>query len=530
MSESELETLSPFELSLYLERQIDPRQGLPLLNAGRGNPNWTAPTPREAFFLLGQFAVQETLRSTPQLTARQIQPSAERLARFKTFLAAHAGAGAQFLQTVAAAPVDQLGESFAGWLTQACDAIIGDNYPAPVRCLKVAEQPLKAYLSRELFQNRQLDFDVFPTEGGTAGICYLFDTLMHTGLLDAGNRIALFLPTFAPYLELPTLPHYHFDVVKIRAHQVQEAGGRTSYWYADEELAKLRDPRVKAAFIVNPSNPTANAMAPATLKTLQQLVAGPRPDLMILSDDVYGTFVPQFLSVFAALPHNTALLYSFSKYFGATGWRVGALAVAQDSIFDELIERLPSDVKTRVDARYASVTPDPDDLSFIDRLVADSRDIALNHAAGLSGPQQVMSALFALYGMATEGRAYKREVINICRTREKQLLAVMGLAQPLPALDTAYYCDIDLLQWITTRYGAPFAKYVQKHWTVTKLLVALAKQQHVMLLKTSAFGSSPWAVRVSLANLATSQYEEIGTRLIALMDGIRADWQREALA
>ncbi len=251
---------------------------------------------------------------------------------------------------------------------------------------------------------------------------------------------------------------------------------------------------------------------------------------MILSDDVYGTFVPQFLSVFAALPHNTALLYSFSKYFGATGWRVGALAVAQDSIFDELIERLPSDVKTRVDARYASVTPDPDDLSFIDRLVADSRDIALNHAAGLSGPQQVMSALFALYGMATEGRAYKREVINICRTREKQLLAVMGLAQPLPALDTAYYCDIDLLQWITTRYGAPFAKYVQKHWTVTKLLVALAKQQHVMLLKTSAFGSSPWAVRVSLANLATSQYEEIGTRLIALMDGIRADWQREALA
>lgn len=29
-----------------------------LLNAGRGNPNWTAATPRQAFFTLGQFAVE----------------------------------------------------------------------------------------------------------------------------------------------------------------------------------------------------------------------------------------------------------------------------------------------------------------------------------------------------------------------------------------------------------------------------------------------------------------------------------------
>ena len=32
------------------------------LNAGRGNPNWVATEPREAFFLLGQFAVTESKR------------------------------------------------------------------------------------------------------------------------------------------------------------------------------------------------------------------------------------------------------------------------------------------------------------------------------------------------------------------------------------------------------------------------------------------------------------------------------------
>ena len=32
------------------------------LNAGRGNPNWVATEPREAFFLLGQFAITESKR------------------------------------------------------------------------------------------------------------------------------------------------------------------------------------------------------------------------------------------------------------------------------------------------------------------------------------------------------------------------------------------------------------------------------------------------------------------------------------
>ena len=35
---------------------------LSYLNAGRGNPNWVATEPREAFFLLGQFAVTESKR------------------------------------------------------------------------------------------------------------------------------------------------------------------------------------------------------------------------------------------------------------------------------------------------------------------------------------------------------------------------------------------------------------------------------------------------------------------------------------
>jgi aspartate 4-decarboxylase len=68
----ELLKLSPFELKDKLlslasdgERAAD-RQ---LLNAGRGNPNWLATTPREAFGVLLQFAVGESRRrvSAPDL-------------------------------------------------------------------------------------------------------------------------------------------------------------------------------------------------------------------------------------------------------------------------------------------------------------------------------------------------------------------------------------------------------------------------------------------------------------------------------
>ncbi|NKF02671.1 aspartate 4-decarboxylase [Lactobacillus paracasei] len=522
-----IDALSPFELSLYLEKQIQSAPDAPILNAGRGNPNWTAPVPREAFFLLGQFAVQETRKSSSALVGKQIKAAPERMGRLQTFLTTHPGPGADFLNWLCQADQQLLGMMPAAWVSAACDAVIGDNYPAPVRCLSVCEQPLKAYMIRELFDDRQVPLDVFPVEGGTAGICYLFDTLMHTGLLAAGDRIALLLPTFAPYLEIPKLPHYAFDVVRIKAQRVT-TGDRASYVYPQAEIEKLRDPKVKAAFVVNPSNPTANAMGLENISQIEAIVNTDRPDLMILTDDVYGTFVPHFLSLFAALPHNTACLYSFSKYFGATGWRVGAIALAKDNVFDELIDQLPKAVKAKVSARYQSIASESTTVSFIDRIVADSRDIALNHAAGLSTVQQVMIALFSLYGLMDEGQAYKDEVVATCRAREQQLFSTLGLTRPATARDTAYYCDIDLLAWGTQRYGAVFARYLKQHWTTTRLLVALAQQQHLMLLKTSPFGSDTWSVRVSLANLPTHDYAEVGKRIIALFDHLQMACETEA--
>ena len=59
------EALGPFEIKnelIDLAKKTSKTTQSAFLNAGRGNPNWIATTPREGFFLLGQFAITESKR------------------------------------------------------------------------------------------------------------------------------------------------------------------------------------------------------------------------------------------------------------------------------------------------------------------------------------------------------------------------------------------------------------------------------------------------------------------------------------
>ena len=76
---------------------------------------------------------------------------------------------------------------------------------------------------------------------------------------------------------------------------------------------------------------------------MSNLVKTKRPDLMLLTDDVYGTFVDDFRSLLGELPQNTIGVYSYSKYFGCTGWRLGVIAIHEDNIFDKMIAKLPDE-------------------------------------------------------------------------------------------------------------------------------------------------------------------------------------------
>ena len=129
-------------------------------------------------------------------------------------------------------------------------------------------------------------------------MCYIFKSLKANRLLNPGDTIALGTPIFTPYLEMTHLEDYDLKVVNIRAPQ------ENRFQYTDEEIKKLEDPKIKAFFIVNPGNPTGMAMSRETIAKIVKLVKTKRPDLMLLTDDVYGTFVDDFRSLLGELPQQ----------------------------------------------------------------------------------------------------------------------------------------------------------------------------------------------------------------------------------
>ena len=258
---------------------------------------------------------------------------------------------------------------------------------------------------------------------------------MQNYLLERGDSIALLVPAFTPYIEIPELERYHFDVLHIPASRMTEDG--LHLWqYEKEAIDALRNPKYKALFVINPSNPPSYALSEETVAQLKDIVATSNPNLMIVTDDVYATYIPHFRSLFANLPRNTIGVYSFSKYFGATGWRAAVIALWSDNIYDELLKQLPSKKKTSLAKRYGSLTMQPNDLKFIDRMVADSRQVALNHTAGLSLPQQTQMSLFALFSLLDKDNKYRVRMLSIIEKRLKTLWEGAGftlLPDPLRA-------------------------------------------------------------------------------------------------
>ena len=501
--------LSPFELKDKLIEAASTDAQRLMLNAGRGNPNFLATLPRWAFLALGEFAMGEAERSYSYLEiGLGGLPEHEGISqRFEIFAGARQSSdGVRFLRAAISFAKDRLGLDQDAFLHEMTSAFLGCTYPTPPRMLTHAEEITKAYIAQEMFGRIAPSgpFSLFATEGGTAAMTYVFDTLRANGLIHPGDKIGLATPIFSPYLEIPVLPEFQLEVVDIRMDRLND-------WQLPEtELTKLVDPRIKIFCIVNPSNPPSTKMSDDSLQRLAALVKTRRPDLLIITDDVYGTFADDFVSIFAMCPRNTLCVYSFSKYFGATGWRLGVMALHDDNAFDAALARLEDSAKQRLDERYSSLTVTPRSLRFIDRLVADSRAVALNHTAGLSTPQQLQMSLFALNGLMDREHRYKDAAKSLIRHRYQNLYAHMGVDAPHELNDVNYYSLIDLQEIGGGLYGPDFKAWFVKSHLGIDYLFRLAKETGVVMLPGNGFEVVDTSARVSLANLTDAEYAAIG--------------------
>ncbi|NCD32754.1 MAG: bifunctional aspartate transaminase/aspartate 4-decarboxylase [Spartobacteria bacterium] len=522
---AEYASLSPFEFKNLLGDKAK-EHGTAVLNAGRGNPNFINTRPRLAMSMLHRFATETSIQYGADNDLGFPLVATTGLAdRFSVFLMNESDREtAGFLMDSIAYCAENLDITPDIFVGDMVSAVLGDFYPTPSRMLETPEAIVETYLRSIHFTAGSVPedrFDVFATEGATAAMIYVFNTLKQNFIVEPGDQIAIITPIFSPYLEIPLLRDYELKPIYV-------SGSEKDGWQvSDEELCKLRDKNIKALFMVNPMNPGAVSMNAESVKKIAQVIEQDHPELIVLTDTVYCPFVDVFHDLLEAVPQNCIGAFSYSKYFGVTGWRLGVIFVSQTNIIDQMIAQLPAEKKALLHQRYSIDSTDPESISFIDRLVMDSRDVALAHTGGLSTPQQCIMALFSLYDLMDTERVYKKSVQHLLNHRMENLYSSLKTDAPSGPGQTQYYNLINIKELAERLHGRAFAEYLTETYSPYGFLLQLAGRYQTVLLPGEGFAGPMWSVRVSLANLPDADYTKISENLVATLDEYYAQWKQD---
>lgn len=174
--------------------------------------------------------------------------------------------------------------------------------------------PLKEAIAEKLrrfngYTNIQTE-NIIVTPGSTYTLFNTFEVL-----LEAGDEVLM--PD-------PGWPTYETQAGLLGAKIVRYpllAGNGFRPQVADIEAAIT--PRTKILMLCNPSNPTG---AVSLREEIQQIIAlATKYDLYVISDEVYEELIFEGEPTTAALfdPERVISIYSFSKTYSMTGWRVG---------------------------------------------------------------------------------------------------------------------------------------------------------------------------------------------------------------
>lgn len=521
--------LSPFEFKNTLTRlALKHWKGdeTKMLDAGRGQPNFFSVVPRYAFALLTQIATELGVANEVGGEDHDdlgFMPSVKGITkRFHKILWRYRKTDeAKFLK-VAIAKIKRITQENPDKLIH--DIVlscIGCYYPSPPRIQNFVEPVLTEFLDKVVFKpNKPFKNRVklFPTEGATAAIIYVFDTLKYNGIVVPDDTIGILTPIFSPYLEIPALKNYNLKQICI------QADGDENWEIPDSELQKIADPKVKAIFLVNPTNPTSMSLSAQTTRKIRSIVNKQNPNLVVITDNVYAPFVDEFNSLFDVLPYNTIAIYSLSKYFGVTGWRLGVVMMANNNVIDR---RLLKDVSPDVHLRYSMIEIQPEKIPFIQRMLIDSRQVAEAHTAGLSTPQQTIMTLFAVHDLLDTKRVYNKKLKTLLRTRLNNLLGPLAYNVEQSPLNANYYVVLDLVKVVNNIFGgSDFGDYLQQHRDPLEFLLRLAKDYGTVLLVAVGFAGPFWGVRVSLANLPDGAYTNVGYAIRNLTEDYYREFQK----
>jgi aspartate aminotransferase len=224
-----------------------------------------------------------------------------------------------------------------------------------------------------------------------------------------------------------------------------------------DALARLVTPRTKMLLINSPNNPTGAVYPKATIARLVELAQ--RHNLWLLSDECYDQIIldGSWTSPASLAPDDPriASVFTFSKSYSMTGWRIGYVAGSAELI----------DTATKVLESNSSC------VSTISQVAAE---------AALDGPQDCVGEMVAAY------RHRRNLVVDILRE------AGMLVNEPTGA----FYCMADISR--SRLHSRDF-------------VFRLLREKGVSVAPGSAFGGvATAAARISLASSDTDLREGVG--------------------
>ncbi|WJL96360.1 aminotransferase class I/II-fold pyridoxal phosphate-dependent enzyme [Microbacterium sp. ET2] len=122
----------------------------------------------------------------------------------------------------------------------------------------------------------------------------------------------------------PAWPNYEMQATLLGATPVHYGLRPDDAFQPDiAEIRALVTPRTRVIVINSPSNPTGAVMPAETVAAIVEFAVS--RDILVISDEVYDEMVFDggHTTAAALAPHNVVSVFSFSKTYAMTGWRVG---------------------------------------------------------------------------------------------------------------------------------------------------------------------------------------------------------------
>ncbi len=189
-------------------------------------------------------------------------------------------------------------------------------------------------LSPGIFELREaIEYDL-----AKRNIFYDFEEeiIVTAGSIEAisATLLALLEPGDEVLIPDPTYTSYQSAIKVARAVPVFFPLKEKKGWgFEVEELEKKINSKTKAILFCNPNNPTGTVFSQNQLLKIAELAE--EKNLFVISDEVYRDFIfdsEKYYSVaqFSSFRKNLIHIFSFSKAYAMTGWRVAYLATDKE--------------------------------------------------------------------------------------------------------------------------------------------------------------------------------------------------------